>query len=47
MAYYNDAGGLYVACDDPKGLPKFLNPLLEGDGVTMGRRTFPRHARAG
>jgi hypothetical protein len=41
MAYYNDAGGLYVACDDPKGLPKFINPLLERDGVTMGVGHFP------
>jgi hypothetical protein len=41
MAYYNDAGGLYVACDDPKGLPKFLDPLLEQDGVTLGLGHFP------
>ena len=41
MAYYNDAGGLYVACDDPTGLPKFLSPLMEGDGVTMGVGHFP------
>jgi hypothetical protein len=41
MAYYNDAGGLYVACDDPKGLPKFIDPLLEGDGVTLGVGHFP------
>ena len=27
MAYYNDAGGLYVACDDPKGLPTSLLTL--------------------
>ncbi|MGA3327206.1 MAG: DUF6259 domain-containing protein [Terriglobia bacterium] len=41
MAYYNDAGGLYVACDDPKGLPKFLDPLLERDGVSMGVGHYP------
>ncbi|HXW14249.1 MAG TPA: DUF6259 domain-containing protein, partial [Terriglobia bacterium] len=41
MAYYNDAGGLYVACDDPKGLPKFLSPLMEGDGATIGVGHFP------
>ena len=41
MAYYNEAGGLYVACDDPKGLPKFLEPVLEEDGVAMGLGHFP------
>jgi hypothetical protein len=41
MAYYNDAGGLYVACDDPTGLPKFIDPLLERDGVTMGLGHYP------
>ncbi len=41
MAYYNDAGGLYVACDDPKGLPKFIDPLLEKDGVTLGLGHYP------
>ena len=41
MAYYNDAGGLYVACDDPKGLPKFLDPLLERDGVALGVGHYP------
>ena len=41
MAYYNDAGGLYVACDDPKGLPKFLDPLLERDGVSLGVGHYP------
>src|ERR1035437_3669847 len=41
MAYYNDAGGLYLACDDPNGLPKFIDPVLEGDGVTMGVGHFP------
>ena len=45
MAYYNDAGGLYVACDDPKGLPKFLDPLLEKDGVALGSGALPGHAR--
>lgn len=41
MAYYNDIGGLYVACDDPTGLPKFIDPLLEEDGVTMGLGHYP------
>lgn len=41
MAYYNDAGGLYIACDDPTGLPKFISPLLENDGVTMGLGHYP------
>jgi hypothetical protein len=41
MAYYNDAGGLYVACDDATGLPKFINPLIEADGVTMGLGHYP------
>ena len=41
MAYYNDAGGLYVACDDAKGLPKFIDPLMESDGVTLGLGHYP------
>jgi hypothetical protein len=41
LAYYNDAGGLYVACDDPTGLPKFIGPLIEHDGVTMGLGHYP------
>jgi hypothetical protein len=41
MAYYDDAGGLYVACDDSKGLPKFIDPLLETDGLTMGLGHYP------
>jgi Domain of unknown function (DUF6259) len=41
MAYYNGAGGLYVACDDSKGLPKFLDPLMERDGVTIGIDHYP------
>ena len=41
MAYYNDAGGLYVACDDPNGLPKLIDPLMESDGVTMGLGHYP------
>jgi len=41
MAYYTEAGGLYVACDDPSGLPKFLCPLLSNDGVVMGLGHFP------
>ena len=41
MAYYNDAGGLYVACDDATGLPKFIDPMLEADGVTMALGHYP------
>ncbi len=41
MAYYNDVGGLYVACHDSKGLPKFIDPLMESDGVTMGLGHYP------
>jgi len=41
MAYYNDLGGLYIACDDDLGAPKFIDPLLEDDGVTMGLGHFP------
>jgi hypothetical protein len=41
MAYYNSAGGLYLACDDATGLPKFIRPLLEEDGVTMGLGHYP------
>lgn len=41
MAYYNRLGGLYVACDDPAGLPKYLGPLMEDDGVTLGLGHFP------
>ena len=41
MAYYNDLGGLYVACDDATGLPKFIDPLLEDDGVIMGLGHYP------
>ena len=41
MAYYNDVGGLYLACDDATGLPKFIRPLMEDDGVTMGMGHYP------
>jgi hypothetical protein len=41
MAYYNDAGGLYVALDDPKGLPKFIDPIMEKNGIMMGLGHFP------
>ncbi len=41
MAYYNDLGGLYIACDDASGAPKFIDPLLEDDGVTMGLGHYP------
>ncbi len=41
MAYYNDVGGLYLACDDAVGLPKMINPLMEDDGVTLGLGHYP------
>jgi hypothetical protein len=41
MAYYNSAGGLYVACDDPTGLPKFIDRVMEDDGVTLGLAHYP------
>jgi Domain of unknown function (DUF6259) len=41
MAYYNNVGGLYMACDDATGLPKFINPLMEDDGVMMGLGHYP------
>ena len=41
MAYYDNVGGLYVALDDPKGLPKFIDPLIERDGVMMGLGHYP------
>jgi Domain of unknown function (DUF6259) len=41
MAYYNSAGGLYVACDDATGLPKFIDKVMEDDGVTMGLGHYP------
>ena len=41
MAYYNSAGGLYVACDDATGLPKFIDRVMEDDGVTLGLAHYP------
>jgi len=41
MAYYNEVGGLYLACDDAIGLPKMINPLMENDGVTLGLGHYP------
>lgn len=41
MAYYNDAGGLYLACDDATGLPKFIDRVMEEDGVTLGLAHYP------
>ena len=41
MAYYDSAGGLYMALDDATGLPKFIQPLLEDNGVTMGLGHYP------
>ena len=41
MAYYNSAGGLYMACDDATGLPKFIDRVMEDDGVTMGLAHYP------
>ena len=41
MAYYNEAGGLYLACDDATGLPKFIDRVMEDDGVTLGLAHYP------
>ncbi len=41
MAYYNSAGGLYLACDDAGGLPKFIDRVMEDDGVTLGLGHYP------
>jgi len=41
MAYYNSAGGLYMACDDATGLPKFIDRVMEDDGVTLGLAHYP------
>jgi hypothetical protein len=41
MAYYKNLGGLYLACDDNAGLPKFIDPLMEDDGVTLGLAHYP------
>lgn len=41
MAYYNDVGGLYLACDDAAGLPKFIGPLIKTSGVTLGLGHYP------
>ena len=41
MAYYNSAGGLYLACDDATGLPKFVDRVMEEDGVTLGLAHYP------
>jgi hypothetical protein len=41
MAYYNAAGGLYLACDDATGLPKFIDRVMEDDGVTLGLAHYP------
>ncbi len=41
MAYYNAAGGLYMACDDATGLPKFIDRVMEEDGVTLGLAHYP------
>ena len=41
MACYNDAGGLYLACDDAAGLPKFIDRVMEQDGVTLGLAHYP------
>jgi len=41
MAYYNPSAGLYIACDDPTGLPKLIAPLKATDGITMGVGHYP------
>jgi hypothetical protein len=41
LAYYNAYGGLYMASEDPAGLPKLISPMIEKDGVTMGFGHYP------
>lgn len=41
LAYYNAFGGLYVACEDPTGVPKLISPIVEKEGVTMGLGHYP------
>ncbi len=41
MAYYSSAGGLYMACNDATGLPKFIDRVMEDDGVTLGLAHYP------
>jgi hypothetical protein len=41
MAYYKPTAGLYIACEDPTGMPKLVAPMLEPDGVTMGIGHYP------
>ncbi len=41
MAYYTSSAGLYIACEDPTGLPKLIAPLVEQNGVTMGIGHYP------
>lgn len=41
MAHYNSAGGLYLACDDATGLPKFIDRVMEDDGVKLGLAHYP------
>ena len=41
MGYYNELGGLYAACDDPAGLPKYIGPMVAADGVTLGLGHYP------
>lgn len=47
MAYYNSNGGMYIACEDPEGLPKLIAPLVEQDGVTMGIGHYPGTSKPG
>jgi len=41
MAYYKPTAGLYIACEDPTGMPKLVAPMLEPDGVTLGMGHYP------
>lgn len=41
LAYYNASGGLYMASEDPDGLPKLISPMIERDGVSMGFGHYP------
>lgn len=41
LAYYNASGGLYLACEDPNGIPKLISPMVEKDGVSLGLGHYP------
>jgi hypothetical protein len=36
LAYYNDRGGIYVACEDASGAIKLIKPVHCGAGIRLG-----------